>query len=68
MSHQDPILKFPQSLFSLCLVACIHAVTYAVGENGGQTRQHSCYKQSDQKLLSTGRQKRFNGRGPGFLS
>lgn len=36
MSHQDPILKFPQSLFSLCPVACIHASTYAVGENGGQ--------------------------------
>lgn len=66
MSHQDPILKFPQSLFSLCPVAFIHAVTYAVGENGGQA--HSCYKQSDQKLLNIGRQRRFNGRVPGFLS
>lgn len=36
MSHQDPMLKFPQSLFSLCPVACIHAATSAMGENRGQ--------------------------------
>lgn len=55
-----------QSLFSLCPVACIHAATYVVGENGGQANTH--HKQSHQTLLKTGRQRKFNGKVVGFLS
>lgn len=61
MSHQDPILKFPQSLFSLCPVACIHAVTYAVGENGGQANTLVTNKATRNFLTQGGREDSMGG-------
>lgn len=55
MSHQDPILKFPQSLFPLCPVACIHAATYLVGENGGQPNASITHRATRHYLTQGGR-------------
>lgn len=61
MSHQDPILKFPQSLFSLCPIACIHAATFVVSENGGQANTPVTNRATRLFLIQGGREDSMGG-------
>lgn len=54
MSHQNPILKFPVFIF-LVPVACIHAATYVVGENGGQANTPATNRATRHFLKQGGR-------------